>query len=401
MLDVAIVGAGPAGTAAATVLAGSGLQAAVYDKAVFPRDKFCGDGLTSGALRILDELEFDPATVASWKKVDDVFITSPSGRRAHFPLPRDMGQFAAVATRLDLDAALVDHARAVGADIHEGVGVRGVQLHDGHVELTLADDTKVAARFVLAADGMWSPTRKMLGLAMPGYRGDWHAFRQYWRNVGPRAASELHVWFEPDVLPGYVWSFPLADGRANIGFGVHRSTHRTGDMNRFWPAILERPQIREIIGTDAVPDDPHRAWPIPARVHEVALTAHRTLFIGDAAAACDPMTGEGIAQAMQTGLAAARAVIDAGTANPVSAAAAYEADVARNLAVDMRFAATLGRMLRTPLGARAAVRGASMTPWASRNFARWLFEDYPRAVLATPRRWQRDMFTRDGSFATR
>ena len=69
---------------------------------------------------------------------------------------------------------------------------------------------------------MWSPLRKHLGVATPGYLGEWHAFRQYFTGVGPRAARDLFVWFEPDLLPGYAWSFPLPDGRANVGFGIQR-----------------------------------------------------------------------------------------------------------------------------------------------------------------------------------
>src|SRR5207249_8159580 len=83
----------------------------------------------------------------------------------------------------------------------------------------------VAARYAIGADGMWSPLRRALlgdsGRAV--YLGEWHAFRQYFAGVGAAAASQLWVWFEPDLLPGYVWSFPLAGGRANVGFGVQRS----------------------------------------------------------------------------------------------------------------------------------------------------------------------------------
>ena len=62
---------------------------------------------------------------------------------------------------------------------------------------------------MIAADGMWSATRKALGVGEPGYLGEWHAFRQYARNVTGPAAERLIVWFEPDLLPGYMWSFPL------------------------------------------------------------------------------------------------------------------------------------------------------------------------------------------------
>lgn len=396
--DVVIVGAGPAGAAAAITLAGAGRRAVVLDKATFPRDKFCGDGLTSGALRRLEALGVVPDDVPSWQPVDDVFIQSPSGRRAHFPLPKGRGQYAAITTRLDLDDALVRRTRAAGAEVLDGHACTNVTLNESGVTIDADGIDPIRADYLIAADGMWSPVRKMIGLRMPGYRGEWHAFRQYWNNVGPRAASELHVWFEPDLLPGYVWSFPLPGGRANIGFGVHRSTHAVGDMGRYWPDVLDRPHIREIIGADATPDGPHRAWPIPARLPNVPLTAVRTFLVGDAAAACDPMTGEGIAQALETGTLAAECILAAGGVDHSRATADYEARLAKSLGADLRFAGWLGGMLRHPTGARAAVRAASMTPWASENFARWLFEDYPRAMLGTPGRWHRGMFTQAGSY---
>src|SRR3954466_16019494 len=115
--DVVVVGGGPSGVAAAITLARHGRDVVLFDKARFPRDKCCGDGLTAGALRLLEQLGLDPAAVAHWQTVDDVVVRSPSGREVLFPLPRDGGTYAAVAPRLDLDAALVDTARAAGVKI--------------------------------------------------------------------------------------------------------------------------------------------------------------------------------------------------------------------------------------------------------------------------------------------
>src|SRR3954469_1448988 len=94
--DVAVVGGGPAGAAAAITLARAGRDVVLVDKAGFPRDKFCGDGLTTSALRLLERLALAPADVASWQPVDDVAIAGPSGRTHHFPLPRGAGLYAAV-----------------------------------------------------------------------------------------------------------------------------------------------------------------------------------------------------------------------------------------------------------------------------------------------------------------
>ena len=301
---VAIIGAGPAGTAAAIALQRVGINTTVIDKARFPRDKCCGDGLTSGALRQLEHLAIDPANIATWKAVTKVWMTGPSGRSALFPLPAGPGQFAATAARRDLDAALVDRARAEGADVVEGVTFEDIELFEDRV-IVRTDAGTIDADWCIAADGMWSPTRKALGLAPYRYLGEWHAFRQYWRNVSPRAAEEQFIWFEPEILPGYVWCFPLPGNRVNLGFGVKRDTHKTGEMNELWRELLTRPHIRDILGPDAEPESPHMAWPIPSRVGELPLTAHRTFFVGDATGACDPMTGEGIGQALQTGMAAA------------------------------------------------------------------------------------------------
>ena len=396
--DAIIVGAGPAGAAAAIALARAGRHPVLVDKATFPRDKICGDGLTTGALRLLEDLGVEPARIESWTPVTDIHVASPSGHVAVFPLPRDRGAYAVVTTRRDLDAAIVHRARSAGATVVEGHGVVAVDDGPDRVTATLDDGTTVTAPYLIAADGMWSPVRKLVGAATPGYLGEWHAFRQYFANVGP-AARELWVWFEPDLLPGYAWSFPLPDGRANVGFGIQRGGRlATKEMKALWPELLARPHIAAVLGPDAQPLDRHQAWPIPARVDDIPLSAGRILWAGDAAAATDPMTGEGIGQALQTGVLAAEALLAGGPHAPDAVRARYEADVRRELVADHKMSLLLIRALRHRRGARAAVRIADLTPWTRRNFARWLFEDEPRAIAVTPRRWHRGFLARDGAY---
>ena len=394
--DVLVVGAGPAGTAAAIELRRGQRDVIIVDKARFPRDKCCGDGLTTDALRQLEALGLDPAVVPNWNGVTDIVIHSPRGREVRLPLPHD-GQFAAVVPRLDLDQAMVELASAAGAQLRDGVAFHSLDDHEDHLVVHTSHGP-IACRYLVAADGMWSPVRKHLGLDQPGYRGEWHAFRQYFSHVGP-AAQHLVVWFEPDLLPGYAWSFPLPGQRANVGFGIHRSSGvKVGDMGRIWADLLERPAIRDVLGADAVPEDRHKAWPIPARVDGLARTAHRVFFVGDAVAATDPMTGEGIAQALLTGRAAAGAVLHAGATHPQQAAERYQRHLDRDLTTDHRFARALAKLLEHPLGARGALRAADLNAWTRRNFARWMFEDYPRAAVLTPRRWHRGMFTGAGAY---
>jgi flavin-dependent dehydrogenase len=185
-----------------------------------------------------------------------------------------------------------------------------------------------------------------------------------------------------------------------VGFGIQRDggkVARVQDMGPLWPQLLARPHIAEVLGADARPESPHRAWPIPARVDDIVLATRRTLFVGDAAAATDPMTGEGIGQALLTGVLAAES-IETGGLDAAQVTATYERRVRDALVADHRMSRLLIRALRHRKGARTAVRIAGASAWTRRNFARWLFEDYPRSIITTPRRWARGMFTGSGAY---
>ncbi len=397
-VDVVVVGAGPAGSAAAITLADAGIDVMVVDKARFPRDKICGDGLTTGALRHLEELGLEVDSVASWKTAQHCWIRSPSGRTTRFSLPEGPGSYMAVATRKDLDSALVDLARKAGADVLDGHGVTAAREVADSVEVEVDGVGTVRARWAIAADGMWSPMRKHLGLSVDRYRGEWHAFRQYVSNVGPLASRDLYISFDADLVPGYFWSFPLPDGRANIGFGIQRGgDYSIQDMKQLWVELLERPHIDALLGPDVTADEPHRAWPIPARVDSMPPTSSRTMFVGDAVAACDVMSGEGIGQALATGRRAADSVIGSGPGG--DATASYARALRLELVADHRMSKLLVRGLSTPTGAGRAVAIAAANDWTRRNFARWLFEDYPRALIATPRRWRRGAVSKPGAYA--
>ncbi len=397
--DVIVVGGGPAGVSAAVTLARSGRQVTIVDRAVFPRDKTCGDGLTAAALRRLEHLGLDPRRVASWQPVERVTVVAASGQQVDLPLSSPGGGwFAAAARRFDLDAALVERARQSGVRVLEGRAVTEVGVAGGAVSVGLEDGTRLEAPFVIAADGMWSPVRRHLGLSTPGYLGEWQAGRQYLTGAGPQS-RRLWVWFEPDMIPGYAWSFPLAGDVVNVGYGVLRDSHPSlRGQSIDWS---QRRAVASVLGPTAAADGPWRAWPIPTRVGEAPLAGlgGRVLFVGDAAGASDSMTGEGIAQALETGEAAARAIARHGPGDPSGAAHRYTRVVRWGLALDDRLSKKLSAVLARPGGSGRALALVDRSDWRRRNFARWMFEDYPRAVLVTPHRWQRRMFSRPGAYA--
>lgn len=396
--DVVVVGGGPAGSAAAITLARAKRSVILIDKASFPRDKCCGDGLTTGALRHLEDLGVDPASIPSFRTVHGIVFRGPRSREVTFPFPPDRGMFGAVARRTELDVALLEAARSQGVDVRTGHALSGAS--PGRDELTLQVDGlgTLTTPWVIGADGMWSPLRRILDQQLDGYRGDWHAFRQYVTDVSDRARSELMIFFDADLLPGYAWSFPLADGCVNFGFGILRGSSLDGaSMSRRWEDLLERRHIRAFLGDGARPEGQRKAWPIPTRLPGPTLSAGRALFVGDAAALGDPMTGEGIGQALASGIAAARAIIDT-SGSPDAVRDTYATWVGRNLTPDTRMANLLSRALRHRKGARAAIATAGMTRWTRENFARWLFEDEPRGVAFTPSRLHAQFLRRDGAY---
>ncbi len=398
---VLIIGAGPSGTACAATLHRLGHEVVVVDKATFPRDKCCGDGLTTNALRILEGLDFDPSRVADWQTCSDVEMRSFSGRKIDLPLPTIGGQFAAIAPRAQFDHALVEHCRDMGITIHEGCAFESITHHDtSGISVRVENLGELTVDYVVAADGMWSPVRKSLGLSTPGYLGEWHAFRQYIGNVHGSANEKLHIWFEKDLLPGYAWSFPLPDNRVNFGFGILRTSDRsTKYMNDLWRDLLTRPHITAVLGEHFVPEDRHTAWPIPARIHDAVRSSGRVLFIGDAVCATDTLTGEGIGQALETGIAAGEAIHECNTAADVRDSYSHKIDSL--LLADHRMSSVLSRMLTYPLVARMVLALVDTNNWTRKNFVRWMFEDEARAVVFTPRRWHRRFLARPGAYGAK
>ncbi len=397
--DVVIVGAGPAGSAAAITAARAGRSVVVIDKATFPREKCCGDGLTTLALREVEALGLRPQSIANWHTVTDVVLRSPSGRLVELSLP-STGIYAATTPRAELDAALVDVATSAGATVLSGHRLSGIAHTADGLNIEAESDgrtVQLQAGTLIAADGMWSATRKLLGLNEPGYLGEWHAMRQY-ATVTADAAQRMYVWFEADLLPGYAWSFPLPGGRANIGFGIRRDgTRPTKEMGALWSDLLARRHIAEALG-QVTWEDRVSAWPIPAAITRATLSHDRVLFVGDAARATDVMTGEGIGQALVSGRLAAEA-LSAGAA-PEQVAQHYERAVRRELFADHRMSSVLSQTLAHRRATTAALRIVDLSGWTRNNFARWMFEDEPRALPFRPRHWHRSTLRRPGAYAS-
>ena len=387
-VEVAIIGAGPAGTAAAISLGASGVDVVLIDKTSFPRDKTCGDGLTAAALRLLKTIGVSPHDLPSWTRIDRAVIHGPDGATVDLDLPDDGPMYAAVARRSELDHRLVDIATSAGASLlHEDV-VR-ITRADDHVAVDCSDGSRITAGHAVVATGASSAPvmedRKGNGHEVRG--AELFGTRVYLKNT-TALPSHVHVWFLHGILPGYAWLFPLRDGAANIGVVVHGADGARRGAVQATRHFLSSDTLGRIAGAAIEPTDRVRSWPIPARLAR-RRSSGRVLFAGDAAGVADPMTGEGIAQALQSGLLAAKAIakatrgIDAATRYQIMSGAAFRSNhLASRVALPL---------LRRPATTRAAIRLMGSGSKRRSYAARWMWEDVPRSAFISPLAFARSL----------
>ena len=313
--DVLVVGGGPAGAAAAINLARDGRSVMLIDKAVFPRDKCCGDGLTTLALRELESLGFDPGTSRTGS-------TSPAPHCARRPAARSSSRCRRRApTRRSprgsssTTPSSDSPARRASTSATARHSSRSTNSADRVV--VRAGDIEIVSRYVVAADGMWSPVRKAVGASIPRLPrrvARVPAVRDRRDRPGGRAAPRL-VRARPAPRVRVVVPAARRPGQHRLRRAARRDLEGK-EMKALWADLLARPHIAEALGRTRELEERHTAWPIPARVDEIELTSGRVLFAGDAAAATDVMTGEGIGQALLTGRLAAEAIVAAGALQP-------------------------------------------------------------------------------------
>lgn len=302
--DIAVIGAGPAGSVAAHRLAGAGVQVALLERATFPRDKACGDGLSADGLAVLTRTGLDE-WAARFTAPEVLRLTSPDGQVLDVrPEPIDGHCYGRVIPRRLLDARLAQAATEAGARLLEGTRVQRVERASARLTRVIADGLTIDAQMVILADGSNAPITRRMGLVREP--PDLIAIRQYFAgDTGPSRRLEIH--FEPWITPGYTWVFPTGDGHVNIGTGTFaRRVRQDGVALR---NVLSR-FTANLATTDgrlarAEPVGPVRGHSLRTRMGNTHTHAERVLVVGDAAGLVSPLSGEGIAPALESGELAA------------------------------------------------------------------------------------------------
>ncbi len=407
--DAVVVGAGPGGSATATLLARGGAKVLLCDRSSFPRDKTCGGGLTPRGVGALDRLGVSLGPDEAVRS-PGIEMFGPDGSiGVPFPETNKWPSHALVGRRSVIDQKLFDAAVAAGVDVRTGVRVIGPLFEDGTCRGVrvrsngTVEDTEAA--WTVAADGATSVIARGAGLAdtVSSGRGFWYtALRAYYTGVDPRGGM---LEFYPlrtasgRWLPAYGWVFPLPGGAANVGVDIPHSPHLDAcpSLHEAFDGFIERLRRERPGFQGAQLEAPAQGALLPEAMRGFRSGAPGLVCVGDAAGLITPYSGEGIAYALESAELASQAMLQSGS--PSAIVRDYERALRDNYGFQFGTAFRIMKAMRVgPLAAAAAAvgfRSQRLLRAAVRVMA-YLIEDTPdttstasRAYRAVERLWPR------------
>lgn len=317
--DVVIAGAGPGGSSTAYHLAARGYRVLLLDKDFFPRDKICGDGIAPRAVHSLYGLDLREELEERFKRTSGIRFYSTRGglTEIRYPMGSLYPDHGYVAPRGELDHMLLRRAEAVGARVMQGCRVTGVLpeeagIFPGVEAYCEGERLEIRARYIVGADGPSSVVGKALGLLDndPCYLGV--SMRCYMTGVSG-ISDFLEIYPEDAISPACGWIFPVNGGTANVGVGfmLYARGKKRLNLNRVFEDFLSgtRHAAGKLSGASIV-DRPHGAL-LRVGMEGSRPRESNVLLVGDAASLTNPISGEGITYALESGRWAAETLASA------------------------------------------------------------------------------------------
>jgi geranylgeranyl reductase family protein len=384
---ITIIGAGPGGATTALFLAKAGIKTLLIDKAIFPRDKICGDALSGKVVEVLKKL--DPAIILDFVQEENqigsygVNFIAPNLQVLHVPFGTNKDKLknapGFLSKRVHFDNYLIDIVKSNPLiELIENCSVNNFQKTKSGWKL-ISDNYEIDTELLIDASGAQSLfARHQAGIA----KDDKHycaGLRAYYKNVkglDPENYIELH--FLKEFLPGYLWIFPLPNGEANVGVGMRSDVISKKKINlkkemlniiKTYPALKERFIDAELV-------DDIKGFGLPLGSKKRKISGDNYILIGDAASLIDPFTGEGIGNAMICGMKAAETIINDSSKNRFSSNAliSYDEKVYNRLWKELLLSYRMQQLVRFPWLFNFIVKKANNNKTLSETIS-CMFED--------------------------
>lgn len=317
--DAVIVGAGPGGSSAAYYLASKGYRVLLIEKENFPREKVCGDGIAPRAVHSLEVMGVEGELAGRFKRTEGIrfYATRAGVTEVRYPMGSRFPDHGYVVPRRELDAVLLRRAREVEVEVWEGCRVVDLlPWKDGSVPGVVTEKEgerfEVSASYIVGADGSSSLVGRKLGLLRqdPRYMGV--SVRCYLQGV--RGLSDfLEIYPEDAVLPACGWIFPLDRETANVGVGFMLSVRerRRMNLNRVFESFCTRTRYAAEKLGGARPLGKPRGALLRVGMGGAVPQKANVVLVGDAASLTNPVSGEGITYALESGRWAAETISSA------------------------------------------------------------------------------------------
>jgi geranylgeranyl reductase family protein len=362
--SVCIIGAGPGGATTALQLDRLGIPCVVVDKAVFPRDKVCGDGLSGKVITGLEKIDKGIAerlrAFAEKENSWGVTFVSPGRQGMDVPYKPNYNKQADaplgfVCKRIHFDNFMVEELkRSPNVQLFEGVTIDKYSLEeDGYTVRNNAGDFVVKAKLLIIANGAHSSfTKDVAGIRMePKYYAA--GIRAYYKGVkGTHQDSFIELHFLKNLLPGYLWIFPLPNGEANVGMDMLSDAVRDRKVNlkQLLTETLRQDPVFAERFRDAEMTSSLDGYGLPLGSKKRRLSGNRYMLVGDAAYIIDPFTGEGIGNAIYSGAIAAKQAAACLEADNFSEEVmmAYDESVYRVLGPELKLSYKLQQLVKYP-----------------------------------------------------
>lgn len=312
--DIIIVGGGPSGSACAIFLSKYGYSVLLVDKAKFPRDKACGDGITGKSKAILKELDLTNEVEANPHSVYNGALIYLKGQKFQI----DFGESYHVSRRAVFDNILFQNAKSL-VDSIEGFTVTGLIFENNKlvgikgVDSETKQEKIFKSKIVVGADGATSVVAREVGLAE--FKPEHHAsaLRVYYKNV-KELSPNLELYFFDSLRGGYFWIFPLENNLANIGLGMSTNSVQKNKINLqelLFREIQNNPILTVRFKDAEMVEGSLRGWNLPLVTSRRKIYGNGFVLLGDAASLIDPFTGEGIGPALVSAKIASQVIKEA------------------------------------------------------------------------------------------